>query len=152
VSSQFPAPAETVRLTSPSQTGTKHTFEIADLAVFGAVFLAAVGHLMIKAGLVGAASAGLHGNVVDRLMVYFTQPYVILGLAIYGLGTAMWILAVSSHDISYVFPISALNYVLVTLGGKLLFGEVVTLKRWGGIALVILGVGLMQSSGRKGRP
>jgi drug/metabolite transporter (DMT)-like permease len=153
VSGEIPAGIENVNLANPSQMAAKnHTFDIADLAVFGAVILAAAGHLMIKAGLVAAAPAASHALLLGRLLTYFSQPYVLLGLTIYGIGTALWILAVSKHDISYVFPISALNYVLVTLGGKFLFAESVSLKRWAGVALVILGVGLMQSGGRKGKP
>src|SRR5262245_52238449 len=93
-------------------TPKNRTFEIVDFAVFGAVLLAAVGHLMIKAGLAGALVAASHTTILGRLFIYFSQPYVLLGLAIYGIGTAMWVLAVSKHDISYVYPLSALNYVL----------------------------------------
>jgi drug/metabolite transporter (DMT)-like permease len=153
VSSEVPAPSEAIHLTTPSPMAAKnHLFEIADLAVFGAVVLAAIGHLMIKAGLVGATTAAPEPAILERLLLYFSQPYVLLGLMIYGIGTAMWVLAVSKHDISYVFPISALNYVLVTLGGKFLFGELIPVKRWAGVVVVIVGVGLMQSSSREGKP
>ena len=129
-------------------TPKNQTFAVIDLAVFGAVILAAVGHLMIKAGLAGALAAASHATMLGRLFVYFSQPYVLLGLAIYGIGTAMWILAVSKHDISYVYPLSALNYVLVTLGGRFLFSESIPAKRWAGVVVVVVGVALMQSSGR----
>lgn len=143
----------TASLTNPALTAAKRQpFEAADFAVFAAVILAAVGHLTIKAGLVVAAGSSLPAAFLNRLLIYFSLPYVLLGLAIYGIGTAMWILAVSRHDISYVFPISALNYVLVTMGGKVLFAESVPLKRWVGVALVIVGVGLMQSSSRETKP
>jgi multidrug transporter EmrE-like cation transporter len=122
----------------------------ADLAVLGSVLLAACGHLMIKAGLNGAISIAAHAILIERLLIYFRQPLVVLGLGIYGIGTAMWIFAVSKHDISYVFPITALNYVLVTVGGMFLFSEVIPLKRWLGICVVIIGVAMMQSAGRKG--
>jgi len=139
-----------------STTGTQvlvqtPTFAFADLSVFGSVLLAALGHLMIKAGLNGAAgSVAVQGSIIERLGAYFSQPYVLLGLTVYGVGTALWVFAVSKREISYVFPITALNYVLVTLGGKFLFAEAIPLKRWIGIAVVIVGVGLMQSAGREG--
>lgn len=122
-------------------------FQAVDLAVFGAVILAAVGHLMIKAGLAGAVASASHASILGRLLVYFSQPYVLLGLAVYGIGTAMWVLAVSKHDISYVYPLSALNYVLVTLGGRFLFSESIPGKRWLGVAVVVAGIVLMQTSG-----
>ena len=122
----------------------------ADVAVLGSVMLAACGHLMIKAGLNGAISIAAHAMLIERLLIYFKQPLVVVGLGIYGIGTAMWVFAVSKHDISYVFPITALNYVLVTLGGMFLFSESIPLKRWLGICVVIIGVAMMQSAGRKG--
>jgi drug/metabolite transporter (DMT)-like permease len=152
VSVGTPAPAGAEDLGNPSRTATKdRSFELTDLAVFGAVILAAIGHLMIKAGLTGVAATTAQADIFHRLLVYFSQPYVVLGLMVYGIGTAMWIFAVSKYDISYVFPISALNYVLVTLGGKFLFGELIPAKRWAGVAVVIVGVALMQSSGREGK-
>jgi drug/metabolite transporter (DMT)-like permease len=105
---------------------------------------------MIKAGLNGAIFAAAHATSVGRLVICLTQPLVVLGLSIYGLGTAMWIFAVSKRDISYVFPIAALNYVFVTVGGMVLFDESIPTKRWIGIAVVVLGVALMQSAGRQG--
>ena len=123
----------------------------ADFAVLGSVLLAACGHLMIKAGLNGAIAVATHAMFMERLLIYVRQPLVVLGLGVYGIGTAMWVFAVSKHDISYVFPITALNYVLVTLGGMFLFAEVIPAKRWLGICVVIVGVAMMQSAGRKGK-
>lgn len=105
---------------------------------------------MIKAGLNSVGALDSHASLVLRLANYFVQPFVVAGLAVYGLGTAMWIFAVSKRDISYLFPLTALNYVLVMLGGEILFVEQVPFKRWAGVALVIVGVAVMQNSSRKG--
>lgn len=151
MSAGMPTNPEAVNMAEPMRLpGKVGGLQIADLAVLGAVLLAASGHLMIKAGLNISAAKATHSSIFQRLGAYFTQPYVLLGLAIYGAGTAMWIFAVSKRDISYVFPITALNYVLVTLGGKFLFAETIPAKRWVGIAVVIIGVALMQSAGRQG--
>jgi drug/metabolite transporter (DMT)-like permease len=121
----------------------------ADFAVLGSVLLAASGHLMIKAGLNAAIAATAHAAIVERLLLYFGQPLVVLGLVIYGLGTVMWVFAVSKRDISFVFPFTALNYVAVSLGGKFLFAETIPAKRWMGMAIVIFGIALMQTKGRE---
>lgn len=126
-------------------------FQWCDVAILGSVLLAACGHLMIKAGLNAAISTAAHVLLLERLLIYFRQPLVLLGLGIYGLGTVMWVFAVSKHDISYIFPITALNYVLVTLGGMFLFAELIPAKRWLGIFVVIVGVTMMQSAGRKSK-
>jgi drug/metabolite transporter (DMT)-like permease len=137
-------------LLQPTRTASAISrFHWSDLSVIGSVLLAGCGHLMIKAGLNSASSSAAHAMIFERLLIYFRQPLVLLGLCVYGLGTVMWVFAVSKHDISYVFPITGLNYVLVTLGGMFFFAEMIPARRWLGISVVIVGVAMMQSAGRK---
>ena len=70
------------------------------------------GHLMIKAGLntlAGAryASSGIIGRIAHAAM----QPEVVGGLSIYCFGTVCWMIAVSQKDISFLYPLSSVNYV-----------------------------------------
>jgi drug/metabolite transporter (DMT)-like permease len=113
-------------------------------ALIFAVLLAGGGHLLIKHGLAGIAPG--QAPLAERLLQYFLAPFVVLGLAVYGAGTLLWILVVSKREISYLYPITALNYVLIGVGGMLLFDEPVSLMRWAGILVVVLGVALMQTS------
>lgn len=119
------------------------------IALVGSVSFAAVGHLLIKYGLLQLSHLALHGGISSRLIVYLTNPIVLTGLIIYGVGTLMWVFAVSRKEISYLYPLTALNYALIALGGKLLFGEVISTARWFGIAVVMFGVILMQRSASK---
>jgi drug/metabolite transporter (DMT)-like permease len=50
--------------------------------------------------------------------------------------------ALSQADLSFVFPATALVYVIGTFGAKFFLGERVTSKRWAGTLLVCLGVAL----------
>jgi len=148
----MPTKSETAELLEGHRESVRMgSFQLAEMAVLGSVLLATTGHLMIKAGLIVAARViTLQASTLSRLVHYFSQPWVLLGLAIYGIGTALWVFAVSKRDISHVFPITALNYVLIILGGKFLFSEIIPLRRWLGVAVVIIGVAMMQSAGRKG--
>ena len=101
-----------------------------EVLVVLSVLLAAVGQLALKYALLHAGPS---------LPVY----RIALGLGIYGLGTLLWIVAVSRADISYLYPLSAINYSLVALGGSLLFGEPVRWDRWLGIAVITAGVALL---------
>jgi drug/metabolite transporter (DMT)-like permease len=118
-----------------------------ETVVLGSVLFAAAGHLLIKSGLNSLRAAGVPSGLVPRLMSYLFAPAVMGGLLIYGIGTALWVFAVSKRDISYLFPLSALNYVVVALGGRWLFGESILATRWIGILVVIGGVWLMQQWG-----
>lgn len=100
------------------------------------------GHLMIKAGLNAAAaipSAGIMGRIVSIL----SQPGVIAGLLIYLFGTACWMIAVSQKEISFLYPLSSLNYVLVVLASALLLAETISLRRAEGILLIVCGMFLL---------
>ena len=70
----------------------------------------------------------------------------VLGLGIYATGTVLWIHAVSQRHISFLYPLTALNYAIVALGGRFLFAEAISAKRWLGIGVVVLGVAMLQLS------
>lgn len=111
----------------------------AEWLVLGSVALASTGQLLIKLGL------NRHVSVGGSLPLRGILP-TLGGLLIYALGTLLWIEAVRKRDISYLYPLSAVNYTLVALGGMLFLGEAVSSARWAGIAVITLGVGLMMSS------
>lgn len=119
--------------------------------LIAAVLLAACGHLLIKYGLTRVPVLD-HPSIAARVFADLLTPQVILGLAVYGFGTLLWIAVVSKRDISYLYPFTAVNYVLITLGGMWLFGETVSARRWLGISVVMLGVAALQIfSGRQKR-
>lgn len=133
-----------------SQQARRSGLQFWAVALVGAVSFAAVGHLLIKCGLLQVAHSAAGHTLGSKLFMYLTHPIVFTGLAIYGFGTLMWVFAVSRKEISYLYPLTALNYGVVALGGKMLFGEVISPARWLGIAVVVFGVVLMQKSSPKG--
>ena len=138
------APSIPVRLEKVRPSALVFPWEVAAL---GAIILASCGHLLIKAGLRSAVlTTPAAGGIFARLVHYLLHPAVTAGLGIYGLGTILWVYAVSRRSISFLYPLTALNYAIVTMGGKFLFGESITRGRWLGIAVVMLGVALMQLS------
>jgi uncharacterized membrane protein len=100
------------------------------------------GHLMIKAGLNAAAPIASTGTV-GRIVTILSQPGVIGGLMIYLFGTACWMIAVSQKEISFLYPLSSLNYVLVVLASAFLLAESISLRRAEGILLIVCGMFLL---------
>jgi multidrug transporter EmrE-like cation transporter len=139
-SKQAPAIASTAG--AQQRAGFAYT---AEMALIVSVLLAACGHLLIKNGL-NSVVLPAHAALLVKLQAYFLTTRVVAGLAIYGMGTMLWIVAVSKRDISYLYPFTSLNYVVITLGGMWLFGEPVSAGRWAGIMVVMLGVGMMHIS------
>lgn len=127
----------------PTQAANRWFF-----AALGAVALASTGHLLIKLGL-NSAVAGTATGLVMRIAHFLSQPWVITGLTIYAAGTVLWIYAVSHRQISMLYPLTALTYAIVAVGGKVLFGEMISTGRWLGICVVVIGVAMLQFSNRE---
>jgi drug/metabolite transporter (DMT)-like permease len=73
-----------------------------------------------------------------------------LGVAL--MATAFFALLgeLSIENVSFVVPVTALNYVVGALGGKAFLGERVSRERWAGVALVCVGV-MLVLIGKSGR-
>ena len=98
------------------------------------------GHLMIKAGLNAASATHPGTGVTMHILHLLLQPRIVAGLAIYLFGTACWMIAVSQKEISFLYPLSSVNYVLVVIASALLLSEPVSLRRGEGVLLIVLGM------------
>ena len=68
------------------------------------------------------------------------NPWVAVGVSL----LIVWLLShmalLSWADLSYVLPVTSIAYVLVALVGRFALHEQVSLARWAGIALIMVGV------------
>jgi drug/metabolite transporter (DMT)-like permease len=99
------------------------------------------GHLLIKAGL----NAGITHSGVGTFdgLLRMLNGEVASGLLIYLLGSVCWMLAVAQQEISFLYPLSSVNYVLVVFASFILFHETISARRAFGVALIVLGMVLM---------
>ena len=77
---------------------------------------------------------------LDTLMSMMLNPYVILGVIMYGLSMLCWLIALSRKDLSYVYPFIALTFIIVLLASKFLFHEELPLLRIIGTLIVVFGI------------
>ncbi len=75
------------------------------------------------------------------------NPYVLAGIGLLIVFFAAHMVALSRADLSYVLPMSATGYLLVTLLSWWWLGEAVPAGRWAGSALITAGVILVGSTG-----
>lgn len=90
-------------------------------------------------------------NVLRLIGDWFTNKNVLLGLA---LETAFFILLqylLAQRDVSFIWPLTALSFVMTTLSAKFFLHEQVNGWRWGGVALIVLGA-MFISYGEHGQP
>lgn len=109
--------------------------------IFVAVCLGVVGQIMMKNGMnqVGAITHFGLGTLVH----VFSNPFVLLGFASYGLSSVVYLLALSRLDLSVAYPMIGLGYVLVVFFSWLVLREQVGLLRWLGVVLIVAGVWLV---------
>lgn len=112
------------------------------------VALSACAQVLFKFGVsptVGADTSGnssLFGAILETLL----RPGVLGGLALYGIGTVVWLRALARTELSQAYPFVGLGFVLTAALGYLLFNEALGPSRLIGTALVIAGVFLVGRS------
>ena len=69
-----------------------------------------------------------------------------VALALYGGATLLWVAALKHAPLGRIYPLMALSFVLVPLGGVLLLREHVSPAYWGGVVLIVAGLALIGRS------
>jgi multidrug transporter EmrE-like cation transporter len=114
------------------------------LFLLAGVFLNAGAQLLLKAGVnaVGPIHFGASAlwPTVGRVLV---QWPVLAGLTCYVVSVGLWLVALSRVEVSVAYPMLSLGYVVNALAAWWLFGEALGPARFGGIALILLGVFLI---------
>ena len=97
------------------------------------VVMISMGQLLFKLAAERISANGGHLSI-SALMV------VALSLGIYGVATLGWIWILQWYPLSRIYPLMALSFVLVPLGGMLMFEERLTLSFFAGTALLLIGL------------
>ena len=107
------------------------------------------GHLLIKAGLNALGPSPPGRALVSHVLHEVLQTQVFAGLLIYLIGTICWMKAVSQKEISFLYPLSSVNYVLVAAISAAIFNEVVSARRAAGVLVIVFGMILMTRRSRE---
>jgi drug/metabolite transporter (DMT)-like permease len=103
-----------------------------------------LGLLILAASFAGAGQLLFKIGAQGRQhLVEFVNLPIGAGLALYGLGTAIWIYMLSSEKLVNVYAFTALTFVLVYVGGVLLIGEKISLPGALGVGLILAGLYLL---------
>jgi multidrug transporter EmrE-like cation transporter len=109
------------------------------------ILLAVAGQLLMKKGMMlfGAFPVS---QLLVKLVPMFLNPWVFVGFVCFGLSSIFWLVVLSRMELSLVYPMVSVAYVLVALFSWYYFKENLSVIRWAGIALIILGVFLISRS------
>lgn len=110
------------------------------------------GHLC----LAGSIVLGVAGQMLFRLattdgrgLAALLTPAAAGGVALYGLSTVLYLLALQRLPISLAMPTLASGYILVAVLGWVLWREPFAVIQAVGLALIVLGVGLLHFPGMR---
>ena len=114
--------------------------------VFVSVSLSAMAQTSFKMGVERVTTAPDAAAWMKAAAMLFS-PLVLLGLALYGIGTVLWLFALRQLDLSLAYPFVAMSFVMVAGSGMLFLGEPVQPTRLVGLGLIILGLLVMARGG-----
>jgi drug/metabolite transporter (DMT)-like permease len=81
--------------------------------------------------------------VVRVILGAMKVSWMWIGISMMALAFFSLLAVLSIENVSFVVPVTALNYAAGALGGKYFLGERVTPRRWAGVLIVCVGVTLV---------
>jgi drug/metabolite transporter (DMT)-like permease len=109
---------------------------VAICIVFGAV-----GQILMKHGmtLVGNIQSGSKLFSISTVTQIGTNPFVIGGLFLYAMAFFLWLGALSNLDVSKMYPLLSIGYIVTAILSFSFLGEHISLLRIGGILVIMIG-------------
>ena len=110
------------------------------------VTAAAVGQMILKIGMGQVGEIKLTENLWGSMVKMATNPYVVGGLAFFGINAFLWLVVLSKEKLSFAYPMVAFAYVVTILLSKYVLHEDIPVLRWAGLATIIVGILMIAKS------
>jgi drug/metabolite transporter (DMT)-like permease len=68
------------------------------------------------------------------------MPVIWLGFILMGLCLLLWLMALAGSDLSVVFPLGSMQYILILIGSRLFLKEKIDRMKLIGTLLVVIGI------------
>jgi drug/metabolite transporter (DMT)-like permease len=110
-----------------------------------ALFLEAIGVVFLSRGLkqIGELQQ-INFQEIGRLARRgATNRYILLGILMEAVFFLLLLIMLKGWDVSLVWPLTSLGFVLTTLAARFFGHEEVSRLRWGGVILIVLGATLV---------
>lgn len=98
----------------------------------------------------GTLSTGIDNvtlsNLPDFMSHMLSSSGFLGGVALYIINFFLWITVLSKVDLSVAFPTGSTSYIIVALLSMFFLNEHISLFRWSGILLIIIGIYFISKS------
>ncbi len=103
--------------------------------------LTVTGEVLLKIGINHVTThVGVFSLEPRVLWATFTDWRVILGFALVFGGAIFWLGVISRVDLSFAYPLLALNYVIILIPSRVFLNEPITTMRLVGAMIIVIGV------------
>ncbi|MFM6854298.1 MAG: hypothetical protein ACKOUM_09490 [Sphingopyxis sp.] len=128
------------------------------LLILASVSLSAIAQTCLKIGVGAArgaadmgaaasgAASGTASGAVAIMVQYAMSPFVILGLALYGFGTLLWLFVLARLPLTAAYPFVGMGFIITMVIGATALGEHLSIMRMAGAVLIALGCVLVARS------
>jgi drug/metabolite transporter (DMT)-like permease len=117
------------------------------ILLIGLVF-EATGVVLLKKGIthIGEVKAINAPEILRVVKAGVTSPSVLLGVFFEALFFVCLLILMGESDISFLWPLTALSFVMTTLAALIFLGEKVSAVRWAGVVFIMIGAALISYS------
>ena len=125
------------------------------IVLVGALVLEAVGVVFLSRGLkqIGEVEKLTAAEVARVIRRGAVNPSILLGVALETIFFGALLYLLSQRDVSLIWPLTALGFVLTAIAAKFILHEDIHWTRWMGVALIVIGAALVSYSEKmKRRP
>ncbi len=119
------------------------------LMIIGSVLLSAFAQISMRKGMssdsiqnILASAAG----AIESSFVIASNPFVIIGLLMYGFSAAIWLLVLARIEVTMAYPFVGLGFIVTAILGFLILKEPLGVIRVMGTLLIALGVVMVSRS------
>lgn len=115
------------------------------IIIFIGIIFASLGQIFWKMGM--NSMGPITTYTPSTLITIFFNSYILSGLAMYGIGTIFWLIALSKKNLSFVYPFIALTFIIVLILSNVILKEDIGIYRIIGTFIIILGLILILKTG-----
>jgi multidrug transporter EmrE-like cation transporter len=117
------------------------------LFILLSVLLAATAQLTLKYGVDRVTKHGHSGIVLSEpgtsVARVAREPFIWLGLVLFGISAAVWIVVLSRVSLSFAYPFAAITYIVIVAFDRLILRVPVPGLRWAGVLMIATGIVLV---------
>ena len=112
------------------------------LLILLSITIAVGGQLLLKIGInrIGISDFSSLSSLGGFFLGIVKSPLVLIGLFLYVISAAIWMVILSTVDLSFAYPFLGITYVLILVVSRFVLKEDVNPLRWIGALIITAGV------------